>query len=664
MRRPTSVHWLRENARERSPHRLLVVDTETQPASDQDPQRQVLRLWAARLRRRHGIDPKRPRTEDHRGRTAGELVELIDVLARTDATLWIVTHNLTFDLAVTELPVHLAAAGWRITEGALTTDDPWFRATRGRRRLAVADSWSWFPTSVEAIGRLIGRRKVALPDWGADESAWWDRCEADVAIVDAALASTLDWWDAGHLGNWSITGPATGWSSYRHRRPRPHVLVDPDPAARAFEMRAVTGGRKEVRRLGLQAPGLYADLDLATAHLTAMAGLALPWRRLRTFDQLELDARELRSTVQDVLAWADVETDAPRYPWDSGRGTLYPVGRFRSLLAGPELREARERGELRAIHQGRAYLVSPHMADWALWLAGLLDERAEGVPPAVRLLAKHWSRCVPGKWAGHASDVISRDPDPRPGWAIERLMLMPERRPADLLRIGNERWTIVRDEWADDAFPAILAWIQSATRVAMGRLVDIVGPAVVSLNTDGAIVDVGRVMAHVAPATEADLMPGSWQLRELDQLCQAWDPALDPFSVRVKRAAAQVTVISPQHVILDRERRLAGIPRRAIALAGGRYTFTQWPRLRVQLARDQGPGYRTVEATVDLAHIPPGGWLTCSGRVIPPLVRQVDGHDQLQEPPREAVEAAGGLDRQERQHAALRPVLGRLRGAQ
>ena len=656
-RRPTSTHWLRENAQERSPHRVLVVDTETRPASAEDPTRHVLRLWSARLVRRHGIDPKRPRTEPYRGTTADELVELVNRLARADATLWMVTHNLTFDLAVTELPVLLTAAGWRITEAALTTDDPWCRMTRGSRRLVVADSFSWFPAGVDEIGRLAGRRKLALPAWDAPDETWWARCDQDVAIVAAAIIGAMDWWDAGHYGNWSITGPATGWSSYRHRRPAPRVLVDPDPVARAFEMRAVTGGRKEVRRLGQLPPGLYADLDIATAHLTAMAGFRLPMRRLGTFGSLPLDHRSLDSTILDVLAWATVETTAPRYPWDSGRGTFYPVGRFRTLLAGPELREARSRGELRSIGAGQTYMVAPHMAEWALWLASLLDEANPDVPGPVRLLAKHWSRCVPGKWAGHTSDVLDRSPDPRPGWGIERLMLMPERRPADLLRVGGERWTIVRDEWADDAFPAILAWIQSATRVAISRLVDVLGPAVVSLNTDGALVDVSRVLDDVGRGDLAATARTGPQLLELDALCQLWDPVLEPFTIRIKRAARQVAVISPQHLILDEERRLAGIPRRAIALAGGRYRFTQWPRLRVQLARDHAPGYRTVQTTVDLAHVPPAGWLYADGSVVPVTVRPDGaGQDALQ-PPEASRLGSGALDSPERQHVALRALL-------
>lgn len=657
MRPPQKAHWLRPNHQERSPHRVLVVDTETRVPDELMPDHQVLRLWCARLDRRRDVDPGKPRQERFRGHTAGELADLVDGQARADRSLWLFTHNLNFDLAVTELPVVLTERGWRVTESALTTDSPWCRMIRGSRRLTIADTFSWLPTSVQALGELLDNPKLDLPAEADSEAAWWARCEQDVEITADAIVSAMDWWDSGHFGNWSVTGPATGWSSYRHRRPAPRVLVVPDDDARRFEMRAVTGGRREVRKVGVLEPGLYADLDLVTAHLSAMAGLRLPWKRLGTFDRLDLDHHALESSAVDVLAECIVRTEAPRYPWDSGQGVFYPVGTFRSVLSGPEVREARSREELVSIGAGYLYLLSDHMRSWAVWLAGLLDPALTDVPAAARLMAKHWSRCVPGKWAGRSSDVLRRDPDPRPGWAVERAVLMPERRPADILRIGGERWTIIRDEWADDAFPAILAFIQGATRVAVGRLIDHLGPALVSVNTDGVLIDVAAHMRGRLGLDPDILVGGMDALRWLDMACQTWDGELEPFSVRVKAAAGNVQVISPQHLILDNERKLAGIPQRAKKLADGRFTFTQWPKLRVQLQRPEPTGYLTKQATVDLAHIPPTGWLLDDGQVVPATIHQdAAGKDALG-PSWEAVGPTATLGPTARQHPVLRPLV-------
>lgn len=624
MARRVATHWLRENARNATPHRLLLFDTETRPSSEDDPDAQVLRLWSARLVRRHDVDPKLPRREWFDGDTAAELAALVDRLGRHDRTLWLFAHNLSFDLAVTALPVELAERGWQLTEGALTSDSPWCRMARKGGRITLADSWSWLPASIETLGTLVDRRKLVLPSTDDPDAAWRARCRRDVEIATLAIEQVMDWWDAGQLGNWSVTGPASGWSTYRHRRPAPRVLVDPEPAARAFEARAITGGRREARRTGELPRGLFADLDLATAHLAVMASKPLPARRFRAFTELGQDSPWLRSSIMDVLAECEVDTPTPRYPWDSGRGVFYPTGRFRTVLAGPEIREAIARGELRSIGAGRLYHVRAHMASWAIWLAQLMAVETPDVPPVVRLMAKHWSRCVPGKWAGHTSEVIRKTPDPRPGWAVERGAVDGGRRAADFLRLGGELWTIARDEWADDAFPAILAFIQSYTRVALGRLVDALGPAVVSANTDGVLVDVHRWYWHVATGSFGRLPSGAALLGMLDAWATERDPELAPFQVRIKGAWSEVRVLGAQHLILGTERRLAGIPRKATVLADGRYAFTAWPKLRVQLIPDGPPTYRTVERTVRVDTITQPGWLYADGTVAP--VHLTDGH--------------------------------------
>lgn len=660
---PVARHWLRENAANRSPWRVLVVDTETMPAAPDRPDDHVLRLWCARLVRRKGVDPELPRTEDYRGRTSAELADLIERCVKRDRTLWVMAHNLAFDLAVTALPVELTERGWRITEGALTSDSPWCRMARKDRRLTLADTWSWMPAGLADIGTLVGTAKPELPGPDDDDDAWWGRCEADVAITADAIGSIMDYWDDHGLGNWSVTGPACGWSTYRHRRPAPRVLIDPDPDARAAEARGISGGRRDVRRVGQLPIGLYADLDLTTAHLTVMTSCPLPARRFGAFDRLELDAPVLRSGIFDVMAECELEVTTPRYPWDSGHGVFYPIGRFRTTLAGPEIREALRRGELRAIGPGRKYLVRAHMRDWGLWLAGLLDSGTPDVPPAVRLMAKHWSRCVPGKWASHTSEVVRRTPSPLPGWHVERGAVDGGRRHADFLQVGGELWTIARDEWADDAFPAILAWIQSYTRVAVGRLLDALGPAWVSVNTDGAIVDVLELARTAFGEGRPGQYGSAWLLRALDAWCADQDAILDPFRVRIKGAWDRVTVYGPQHLVLGNERRLSGIPRRAVPLGNGAFAFTSWPRLRVQLRPDQGALYRTQERRVQLAEIPPHGWLDTAGHVWPAVVWPTATGEPAVAHPQGSIRTAVDLADLHRQHPVLQRAATAILGA-
>lgn len=617
MARPAGIHYLRPNHVERSPHRLLVVDTETAPISEAHPERQSLRLWCATLTRRHDCEPSKPRVERYRYHTADELADLIGTLARSDSALWVACHNLNFDLAVTELPVRLTARGWRITEAALTTDDPWFRASLGSRRVTVVDSWSYLPASVDQLGAILSCPKAKMPPYSAPDAEWWPYCERDVEIVTRGMIQLMDWWDAGGFGNWSLTGPATGWSSYRHRKPTPRVLVDPDPAAREFEAAAITGGRRYVQRVGKMPAGLYADLDMTTAHLTVMQAERLPCRRIRHFESMAVDDPHLTAAWLDVMAECELVTTSPRYPWRSPSGVFYPVGRFRTVLAGPELREAARRGELASIGPGYIYATSRHMQEWAGWIASILSPDSTETPPAVRLAAKSWSRAVPGKWDGHTSEVIERRPDARPGWLAEHGFIHTGHRKADFLLVGGERWTIARDLWSDDAFPAVLAWIQSYTRVALGRLIDTLGPAVLSANTDGAIVDVDAVPAGSTPYQPERTAATADRLRWLDWRMDELSDVTAPFTLRIKSAFGRLEILSPQHLVTGRVRHFAGVPARARRDRRGRFVFTSWPKLHVQIERPHGPTYATRQRTVRVDHVPPAGWLYVDGRVAP-----------------------------------------------
>src|ERR1051326_7094956 len=200
----------------------------------------------------------------------------------------------------------------------------------------------------------------------------------------AALEEVMDWWDEHGLGCWSLTGAATGWNAYRHSRTGPPILIDPSPPARDFERRAITGGRRDVWRVGQLAQARYLEIDFERAHLTVCRHLPLPRRRCFAFGSAAVP--DMQETFAHLGAerspgnaewndrdWQDperfgavadctVNTDTPRYPCQIDGRWWYPTGEFRTTLAWPELLDARERGDLVALHGGYTHWLHPHIA--------------------------------------------------------------------------------------------------------------------------------------------------------------------------------------------------------------------------------------------------------------------------------------------------------------
>jgi hypothetical protein len=174
-------------------------------------------------------------------------------------------------------------------------------------------------------------------------------------------------------------------------------------------------------------------------------------------------------------------------------------------------------------------------------------------------------------------------------------------------------------------------------------------------NTDGALLDLSRLPLVLDSGDGKHGGDDSRKLAALNNLCTTWSALLAPFNVRPKGAARSVTVLSPQHLLLDQERRLAGVPASAQALGGHKYSFTAWPKLRLQLIRANGPGYETDERESNLSNIQPAGWLTESGAVIPPTVSlDVDGITRLGYPTWDQSAPGERLAAAERQHPILR----------
>lgn len=597
MPREPQLHNLRHNVAERSPRRLITLDTETRWTTTPSGEHHTLRLYVASLDLRIKVNGQRPPPAWAAGVTSQQLAEQIDAWTDGRVTTWVYAHNLAFDLVVTRLPVELAKLGWELTQHALTIDSPWARLKRGRRRLTLADSASWLPLSVKAIGDLLRIPKPQLPENDDSDDAWLERCAGDVQITRAALLQLLDWWDAERLGCWSLTGAASGWNAYRHRHHAATVVIDPEPEARAWERSAITSGRREVWRRGALRRSTYVELDIERAHLTACRHFLLPTKRSRAFDSLPVNAATFAAPHWQPMADCLVKTQTPRYPLLEGGRVWFPVGEFWTRLAGPEMKDACERGDLLEIGSGYLYRLGPSMTRWAAWIDNILDGHDDTAPPAALLAAKGWSRRVPGKWATRTGRTVSEGPSWDQQWHIERGVHHPSDAPCVQLHVAGRRWLIVNDQDADDSFPAVLAWVQSLTRLALNTLVDHFGPdRVITCNTDGLLVE------HTGPVNT----------RRLSKL-------VAPFTVRHKGTYHDAEVISPQHLLLDGERRLSGVPMTATEAGRLAYIWQTWPKLTTQLEQRGQPGYARASRHVNLDTVPVNRWVLTDGSTVPVL---------------------------------------------
>lgn len=652
-RPPVPVHYLRSNHAEWTPGSVLFLDTEATPIPGVAPEVLALRLWAA------SVVDRRPKRSGQRatysgwGLTPKSLVDFIDKATVGRPTLWMYAHNLSFDLVTTRLPITLAEVGWTITDMAVGGRAPWMRLRRGSHRICIADSGGWLPTKLADLAEAVGLVKPELPDTGSDDEHWLARCSADVDILAAAMLQLMAWWDRGELGRWTISGASSGWNAFRHVRSLQKITIDPDIGAVAADRLTVHGGRRGVWQVGTISGGPLAELDIIAAYPSVAASLPLPLRRANSFTSMPLDDFRVTSDRWSIAAECLVETETPRWPMRTKRGTWYPVGTFYAQLAGPDINEAARLGCLRSIGPGYVHQLGYAMQEWAEWLLSVQFGEHPDSPPAARMACKYWGRSVIGKWASRAFDKIELGVAPTPGWGYEEGWDHDGKVRGGMVDIGGRRWWVAASAESDNAYPAILGWVESYVRVRMGRIIDAIGnAAIVQCDTDGLIVR-ENVIGTAASGGTLLAPDGMEQTARIAWVVSELSDVAAPLGIRVKRRYDTATVLGPQHVDAAGQRRFAGLPAGSTLGADGKYHGKLWPKLQWQMNHGDDRGYVRPDATYTARAHYATGWVTTANRVIPPRAVITDSGQAELLPWAYMPEAASGVRLADRQHPGL-----------
>lgn len=650
---PTPVHYLRANERDWTPPAVIFLDTETRLLDRPGDDVLALRCWVATYVDRRTAKKVEPRFESSWGERPNDLALWINRVTRNRETVWLYAHNLGFDLTTTRLPLWLVRHGWTITEASVGGKAPWLRMKRGSKVLTIVDSWSWLPVALEAIGEAVAVPKFDLPDDRDDLSLWRARCGWDVDILARAVLELMQWWQDNQLGNWTISGAGCGWNAYRHKPATSQVVIDPDPPKVAQDRLYVHGGRRGTWVIGDHRAGPFLELDFAAAYPQVAADMPHPIGRAATFDRLELTDECINSERWGITARVRIDTDSARFPVRIDGVTWYPVGQFWADLAGPDIAEAMRLGVLVEIGRGETHKLGRNMGEWGRWVLAVQRNEIEGTPAVARIAAKSWGRSVIGKWAARSFERTKLGPAPTSGWGYEESWDHVNQCQGGMVDLAGQRWWVSSAGDPDNAYPAVLAWVESEVRVRLGRVVAALGEgAILQCDTDGLIV---AQRALGTKASRGHLVAP----RGLDgQARVAWvlnclHPITAPLNLRIKNRLGHVHVLGPQHVTADGQRRFAGLSRGALLGDDGRYHAKLWPSLQWQLANGSPAGYVRPSTAVIIKGPYPTGWILSDKRVVPVQTRiDVDGQTKII-PWHLTSYADAGIHRADIQHPSL-----------
>lgn len=549
-------HYIRPNESQRIPRRHVFMDTKAVTERTGYGHRQTWRCGVARF------------WAQEKGRKPVDKVEEFDepmafwnaisahAGKRSRTVVW--AHNLGYGLRISQALSLLPIMGWTLDAHNLARNGAWLVYRRSEATLVLVDSASVFPTTLAAVGKAFGMAKRNLASDMDADGAWLARCHDDVEILSAAVMSYLQWIEEEGFGNWQMTGAGQSWSAFRHRFMAHKILVHCDDDALRAERRASWTGRTEAYWHG-QVPASRTDeWDLQAAYARIAKDTALPVKLVGRMPPAYPWLRFLEHSKVAILARVIVRTPLPVVPTTVDKRIVWPVGEFETTLWDVEIKAAMDAGAEVTVLDGWLYRRASALAAWGEWIVGALTGSEGELPAWKKIILKHWSRALIGRFAMQYPRWT--DFGRLPGSDIRTMRGYDMRTGEDLqfTQLGNQLWQQEGNQEWQNSVPAITGYIMAVCRVRLWKLIQALPPnTVYYVDTDSLLVS-AKAYQQVAALANTPLGEG----------------------LRLKRSWRSARIHGPRQIVTEGQLRAAGMPRGAQRVSEGTYEGEVWESLK------------------------------------------------------------------------------------
>lgn len=487
------------------PQRYIVLDTETtsEPIAAKVPtERLTFRLGCTLT-----VDPVTFEDDDphyFEFTERDDFRHLVMGSKKGNQTIYVFAHNMGFDSRIVGMwvmlveghlsllpPPDMPGAG-RYKEPLMVTDEYIFIVRTWRRdgqQIVWMDSVQWMKESLESIGEKIRVPKMMQPDADAPDSAWMRYCRGDVDTLHAALQRLWGLLIRHGIDDWDYTPAALSRRFYRMRFERKRIKIPDDPKILVMDRLAYFGGLLECYRVGrIDEPIYQVDINSLYPHVMSQNHFPCEVRDHGDNEGKPNPPDGWRPDESTAEVWIESADDP--YPVRGSDQTYYCRGRLRTVLCGPELQRAWERGHIirigRWVHYRTEDLFGPWAAYWRKsreYAQSRGDKFADGIIKSLMnaLHGKFGQQTGSWEWIGKLS--------PSNVNAMGKAYSASFRKDVDVRIINGEHWQRSKEVEDGQSFVPIAAWTASYGREYMRWLIETTGVQhVLYVATDSLIV--------------------------------------------------------------------------------------------------------------------------------------------------------------------------------
>lgn len=335
------------------PDRWIFFDTETFKSEDREEfEVQRFRLgYACYVEWREGFDI----LDEVEVFVTERFAEFILSHVSPTDPLYVVSHNIIFDLSVSNLFYFLKRSGWTLHEFFFNERSNCFIYRKGKARIVFLDSFNLMPFSLRRIGHLVGREKGNVDFERVTDSELMRYCKNDVEILVYAFDRLIAFLNENGIGSLMHTIGQQAFYIYRSMFMDKRIRLHVNNKVNSLERASYGGGRTECFQIG-EISDKVVILDVNSMYPFVMREFRYPVR-LMYYYPLGVTVSKLERFLDRfcVIAYCQVETDEPVYMLRFGKKVIFPVGSFPVVLTTPSLEYALEHGHIKNVYEVAVY---------------------------------------------------------------------------------------------------------------------------------------------------------------------------------------------------------------------------------------------------------------------------------------------------------------------
>ena len=394
MRKP---HYWRHASSLNLPTLIACLDCETKGEETDDPaigEIHTLLIGHCVSYRYDGGELSRLRKRDFT--TTESFWHWLDQQLTPQRVLWVIGHNLAFDLGVVGAWHRFRTDDWRFSKRIIEKGVFLLDAYHNNCRVCFCDTFNFYKCSLATIGKSIGLPKLEMPSRDLPTTELLTYCQRDVEITYRAFNALIDYVRSYDLGPWGNTIASLAFNTYRKRFMDRKVLVSDDTESLDLERSCYYGGLVATPFIGKVKPSPIYELDVNSMY-PAVCYEFLPCQIEGYAENVSLSVASELSKNFIIFGDVDIETEDYCYPYRIGDRVIYPLGRYRTCLPHQELIRAISLGHVKRVYRLSWHNKARVFATFMEYFSAMKSKHSEMGNEAFRTIDKILMNSLYGK---------------------------------------------------------------------------------------------------------------------------------------------------------------------------------------------------------------------------------------------------------------------------